>query len=556
MNYFKNAELGKRILFTLFFLCIYRLGHFIPLLGLNINSIAEIFNHILQTQGNTIFDMAGLFSIGSTMGKMTIFAIGIAPYINSAIIAQLLTIFVPKLRHLVNGTEGDRNIYIRCVLVLTIVLSIIQSFLISLWLERLYYFGYSVVDQPGFSFRLITTITLTGSTLLIIWLSELINQKGIGNGVALLILSEVSPNFMRAVSHCWNLVYRKQLDFTTLLFMGIIFIFLIIVAIIFTEARKKIPLSFKNSGSNYKKEDKSIAFLPLRFGLTGTQPLILAHPLIWAHFVIITSIAKTEREFINLFLYVVFIAIFTYLYTLVVFRLRKIARDFRNVGASVLNSNTTILNYLINVRNRNILFTAIFLSIMTLCPIITTKLFDIPYLITDFLGGINLLIIVGAVLNIKESVDFYLVKREQRVEGIYSTFDEIEAALLREFFNNRGIPCLIQSLRFIWGLPIRTNIDRFILYVNKDNLEESKHILDEIQRLSEETKVEIKVPKDQAIIQRQDQNVKVLDLFKEISWPCRGRITKLTIFIFIVFLSLFILISIIDFILLKLILIR
>lgn len=573
LGYFQNDRIRRRILNTLFFLCIYRLVHFIPIWGVNLQMVADFLSRSMQVQGGTIVSIVDIFSDGA-LRRITIFAVGIVPYISSTIIFQILSTFIPKLRYLLDGTEDSRNKYAKYVLVFAIILATIQSLFISLWLEVPAHFeGLSLVAHPGWGFRIVTTITLTAVTLFIIWLSELITLSGIGNGIAVLMLVDFSPRFIKAILQLFTSaspLYRRELEAWVLLIIGVIFIGLLGLTVTFTEATRKIFISFKNST---RKEDGNYTpSFPLRFNLVGTQPFAWAQYIIFLPATTFASFAVGQKmqEFVtnmmkgailyNL-LYVLLIFIFTYLYTLVVFQPHKIARDFKRVGAFVsnLNSSKGLPDYLDDSLDKITLLTAIFLSMLALCPEIIMRLLKTPYLVSSFLGGTSILIIAGAVLSIKETLDFYLLKSRPGLVKIYSTFDESEAILLKEFINYKGTFCELQPMRFIWGLPVRTNIDRFILYVAQDNFEQSRHLLKEIQNIKEGAEIKKGNLEKQTAAKRGDCSIKnfimnFLIELKEISWPDKKKIIELTGIVIVIFMALTTCIGIIDSIFLKLVL--
>jgi len=249
LNCFKIPELKKKILFTLGIIAAYRVGCYIPTPGVNGSVLADFFERINSTQGGTIFGMMNMFS-GGALEKMTVFSLGIMPYISASIIMQLLTAVIPALEKLAKeGQAGYQKInqYTRYG---TLGLSLVQSFFISLWLESPQAFqGYTIVNNPGWSFRIVTVLTLTSGTLLIMWLGEQIQEKGIGNGISLIITAGIisaAPTAMRHLSFLLSpgAAGASQLQPMTLLIMIFFLVGVIISVTLITQAQRRIPVQY------------------------------------------------------------------------------------------------------------------------------------------------------------------------------------------------------------------------------------------------------------------------------------------------------------------------
>ena len=206
VNMFKIPDLKKKILFTLGLVAVYRIGAFVPTPGIDGAKLAMFFANMAKTQGGTLFGIMNMFS-GGAMQRLTIFALGIMPYISASIILQLLTTVVPALERLARqGDEGRKKItqYTRYG---TVFLSIVQSYFIALWLESPARFqGLQIVQYPGWGFRILTVITLTTGTAFIMWLGEQIQEKGIGNGISLIITAGIISRLPTAIFQLASLV--------------------------------------------------------------------------------------------------------------------------------------------------------------------------------------------------------------------------------------------------------------------------------------------------------------------------------------------------------------
>src|SRR3989338_1492133 len=248
-NSFKIPELKKKILFTLGIIAVYRIGCYIPTPGINGKVLAEFFEKISTTSGGTIFNIMNMFS-GGALEKLTIFALGIMPYISSSIIMQLLTAVIPALEKLAKqGHAGYMKInqYTRYG---TVALSLVQSYFIALWLESPQAFqGLQIVNNPGLGFRLLTVLTLTAGTVLLMWLGEQIQERGIGNGISLIITAGILASAPAAINNLALLLSPKsaamrQIQPVTLLMMIFFLIAVIFSVTLITQGQRKIPVQY------------------------------------------------------------------------------------------------------------------------------------------------------------------------------------------------------------------------------------------------------------------------------------------------------------------------
>ncbi|MCG2702895.1 MAG: preprotein translocase subunit SecY, partial [Candidatus Omnitrophica bacterium] len=207
MNSFKIPDLRQRILFTLALIAVYRLGCFIPIPGINSEALAQFFANVTNQQGGTLFDIMDLFT-GRALSQMTIFALGIMPYISSSIIMQLLTVVIPQLEKLAKeGSDYGRKKIMQYTRYGTVGLALFQSFIISVYLEDpAHFMGLPIVEHGGWGFRLLTIITLTSGTAFIMWLGEQITERGIGNGMSILITIGIISRLPTALRFVWQMI--------------------------------------------------------------------------------------------------------------------------------------------------------------------------------------------------------------------------------------------------------------------------------------------------------------------------------------------------------------
>ncbi len=246
-NIFKIPDLKNKVLITLGLIAVYRIGAFIPTPGIDGVKLAMFFDNIAKTQGGTLFSIMNMFS-GGAMKRLTIFALGIMPYISSSIILQLLTTVIPALeRQAKQGEEGRKKItqYTRYG---TIVLAMIQAFFIALWLENPARFqGMQIVANPGIGFRLLTMLTLTTGTAFIMWLGEQIQEKGIGNGISLIITAGIVSRMPAAVFQIVTMLTpgssgEASMDPFKVVFLVFMFVSVIVAVVVITQGQRKIPV--------------------------------------------------------------------------------------------------------------------------------------------------------------------------------------------------------------------------------------------------------------------------------------------------------------------------
>src|SRR3989338_2712326 len=249
VNCFKIAELKKKILFTLGIIVVYRIGCYIPTPGINGAVLAEFFQRINTGGNGNVFSIMNMFS-GGALEKLTVFSLGIMPYISSLIILQLLTAVIPALEKIAKeGQAGYRKInqYTRYG---TVGLGLLQSFFIALWLENPQSFqGLQIVNDPGWGFRFVTVITLTSGTVLLMWLGEQIQERGIGNGISLIITAGIisaAPSAMRTLAMLLSPQHSgpSQIQPLTLVIMVGFLIAVIIAITLITQAQRRIPVQY------------------------------------------------------------------------------------------------------------------------------------------------------------------------------------------------------------------------------------------------------------------------------------------------------------------------
>ena len=428
INSFKIPDLKKKILFTLGLIAIYRVGAYIPTPGIDGAKLAQFFEQVAKTQGGTLFGIMNMFS-GGAVERLTIFALGIMPYISSSIILQLLTAVIPTLEKMAKeGEMGHRKItqYTRYG---TIVLAIIQSFFISLWIEDPARFGgLQIVQYPGLRFRALTVLTLTSGTAFIMWLGEQITEHGIGNGMSLLITVGIISRIPTALAELYFLVSpfelsRQQISGLTLILMAVMMVAVIIAVIVITQAARKIPVQYAKRIVGRKIYGGQNTYIPLRINQAGVIPIIFAQSIILFPATMAGLVPHPGlQSFANLLLrghllytilYTALIIFFSFFYTAITMNPVDIADNMKKYGGFVpgIRPGSPTAEYFDYVVTRITWPGAIFLTIIAILPDFVGASLKIPYLVASFFGGTGLLIIVGVMLDTMKQVESHLLMR-------------------------------------------------------------------------------------------------------------------------------------------------
>ena len=417
----KIPELKKRIIFTLFLLAVYRLGCHIPTPGIDGAALAAF---ISDRQG-TLFGLFDMFS-GGALSQMSVMALGIMPYISSSIILQLLTMVIPSLEKLSKEGEAGRKKITQYTRYGTVLLSIIQGFGISVGLEKMTGpAGEPVVLIAGWGFRLMTIITLTSGTAFIMWLGEQITERGIGNGISLIIFAGIVARMPSAIINTVRLMQTGEMG--PLLILLVVAVMVVVVGcIIFMErSQRKIPVQYAKRVVGRKIYGGQSTHLPLKINTAGVIPPIFASsilmfPLTIAQFMpkevlekypwanaIINSLSS--GEFLYNFLYVAFIIFFCYFYTAVVFNPMDVADNMKKYGGFIpgIRPGKKTAEYIDWVLTRITFVGALYISAVCVLPTILIGRFNIPF----YFGGTALLIVVGVALDTVAQMESHMLTR-------------------------------------------------------------------------------------------------------------------------------------------------
>jgi len=415
-NVFKVPELKKKVLFTLGILIVYRLGSHIPTPGINTAALGEFF----ATQGNTIFGMIDLF-VGGNLSKATIFALGIMPYITASIVMQLLGGVIPFFEKLKKeGPEGQKKItqYTRYG---TLVIGIFNAFWITTFLESITApSGVAAVPFPGLMFKFVTILTLVTGTILIMWLGEQITERGIGNGISLIIFIGIIARYPNGFINMFKMVTTGTLSI--ILAIGVIVFMVLITAavILITEATRKIPVQYAKRVIGRKIYGGQATHIPLKVNSAGVIPIIFAQSVLMFPQTITTFFKNSDfmhtlsswlspGAFLHTTLYVIMIVFFAYFYTAIVLNPTEIAENMKKYGGFIpgRKPGKRTAEYINSVIVRITLPGAIFFAFIAVIPTFLIKYARLPF----YFGGTGLIIIVGVALDTLKQIESHLVMR-------------------------------------------------------------------------------------------------------------------------------------------------
>jgi preprotein translocase subunit SecY len=411
-NIFKISELKNRIFFTLALLTVYRVGCHVPTPGIN----GEELSKFLTQQAGSFMQFFDMFS-GGALSRVTIFALGIMPYISASIIMQLLTVVIPSIGKLAKEGEAGRKKITRYTRYGTVVISAIQSFGIAAGLESMSQGAF--VQNPGWSFRLVTMITLTSGTAFIMWLGEQITERGIGNGISLIIFAGIVARFPNAIISTVRLVQAGELSLFFVLFLVVIMVAVIAGIILMERGQRKIPVQYAKRVVGRKVYGGQSTHLPLKINTAGVIPPIFASSIIMfpatvAGFIPVPWVQSFAKQLspgtiVHTLLYVSMIFFFAYFYTAIVFNPVDIADNLKKYGGYVpgIRPGQKTSEYLYRVLTRLTFVGAIYLAIICVIPEILITRFRVPF----YFGGTSLLIAVGVALDTVSQIESHLVTR-------------------------------------------------------------------------------------------------------------------------------------------------
>jgi len=414
-NIFRIPELKRKVFFTLGILVVYRIGAHIPTPGINSAALAEV----MARMTGTIMGFFDMFS-GGALSRLTIFALGIMPYISASIILQLMTMVSPYLAKLKKeGEQGQKKItqYTRYG---TIVLSMIQSSGIAVGLEAMKSpSGNPLVPMPGWSFRMMTVLTLTAGTAFLMWLGEQITERGIGNGISLIIFSGIVAGTPAAIFQSMDLMGTGELSVLVMLFL-LVFMAAVVGAIVFTEGgQRRISIQYAKRVVGRKMYGGQSTHLPLKVNTSGVIPPIFASSIIMFPATIAQftthpwmkniSASLTPGTIVYSLIFIGAIFFFCYFYTAVIFNPVDVADNMKKHGGFVpgIRPGPKTSEYIDEILSKITFYGAIYLSLVCILPDYLIKYINIPF----YFGGTSLLIVVGVSLDTMQQIESHMVMK-------------------------------------------------------------------------------------------------------------------------------------------------
>ena len=414
----KATELKKRLWFTLFVLIIYRMGTYIPLPGIDPQILEDIFR---QQQGG-ILGMFDMFS-GGALGRMTIFALGIMPYISSAIIMQLMTAVSPRIEQLKKEGERGRQKINQYTRYGTVFLAAVQGYGISIGIEGMTSSQGSAVIDPGMFFRATPVITLVGGTIFLMWLGEQITARGVGNGISLIIFSGIVANLPSAIAATLELGRTGALSMV-LIFGLIIMIASVLTFIVFVErAQRRIVVQYPKRQVGAKMFGGESSHLPLKINTAGVIPPIFASSLLLMPLTFASFTASQGPEWLStltaylgrgqpafMIIYAALIMFFAFFYTAVVFNPADTADNLKKYGGFIpgIRPGKNTADYLDFILTRLTTVGAIYLALISLLPELLISKLSVPF----FFGGTSLLIVVTVTMDTVAQIQSHLLAHQ------------------------------------------------------------------------------------------------------------------------------------------------
>ncbi len=417
-NVFRIEELRTRILFTAAMLAVYRVGCVVVTPGINGDVIRQFF----ESMSGTMFGLLNVFS-GGAMESLSIFALGIMPYISASIIFQLLTIVIPALEKLKKeGSEGQKRIT-QWTRYATIGLALFQSFLMAMALEN-GQFGQGAVLEPGWAFRITTMITLTSGTAFIMWLGEQVTERGIGNGISLIIFSGIVVGLPSGLSRVLDLIRTDQFSILQVILLGAIVVGAIAFVVYVERAQRRIPIQHARRGGGGTAAAAAMSYFPLRVNSAGVIPPIFASsllmfPLTLRQYAENPAIQRfidewmTPGGFTYNVIYVALIIFFSFFYTAIVINPDDVSENIKRSGGYIpgIRPGKKTAEYIDGVLSRLTVVGAIYIAGICVLPVILSQQMGVPF----YFGGTALLIVVSVALDTMGQIEAHLVSR--RYEG-------------------------------------------------------------------------------------------------------------------------------------------
>ena len=431
-NIYKIEELRKRILYTLGLLLVYRLGCFVVIPGINPNALGEGSALASQLEGNGLLGLLNVFS-GGAFGNAAIFALGVMPYITASIIIQLMGIMIPYFQKMQKEGESGRRKMNQWTRMLTIIALLIQG---PAYITNLYHqVPEAFVYGNTFLFLAYATVILIAGTMFIMWLGEKITDKGIGNGISLIIMIGIVARLPHALLAEINARFQTSDGSAIMLILELVLLFLVFMATVaLVQAVRKIPVQYAKRIVGNKQYGGVRQYIPLKMNAANVMPIIFAQalmfiPMLFANVAPGFAAAFSDMRgfWYNLTLGILVVA-FTYFYTAIIINPQMMADDMKRNGGFIpgVKPGKATVNYIDTIMTRITLPGSIFLALVAILPALAMKFLNIQQAFAYFYGGTSLLIMVGVILDTLKQIESYLLMRHYdglmktgRIQGRY-----------------------------------------------------------------------------------------------------------------------------------------
>lgn len=434
---FSIEEVKTKILFTLLMLLVCRIGAYIPVPGINGDAVVQVFRQLTGGSQN-LFQLVDIFS-GGAFAQMTVIALGVMPYISASIIMQILVAVVPSLQREMkeNGDAGKRKMG-KGIRMLTIILALFQSALLAKYALSLNLSHPGIIMSQilapqilGFPwlFYLVVMTAMSTGTLFLMWIGEQITERGIGNGISLIIsigiLSSL-PRTMGTILRQLNLDSQEpgQMTFSSIVILSIVFVMIILGTIMIIQGTRKIPLQYARRVVGRRESQGGTSHIPLKINYAGVIPVIFASSLLMFPATIAQFLSKgtwlasvvqwlSPGSWVYTALFVLLILFFTYFWTATQFHPEQIASDMKKNGAFIpgIRQGRPTQEFLESTMNRITLAGAVFLALIAILPTLVGKILSVDASISHFFGGTSLLILVGVVLDTTKQIESHLLMK-------------------------------------------------------------------------------------------------------------------------------------------------
>jgi len=408
------GELWARLRFVLLALLVYRIGAHIPVPGINPDRLADLF----KSQEGTILDMVNMFS-GGSLERMSIFALGIMPYISASIIMQLLTVVSPQLEQLKKEGEAGRRKTSQYTRYLTLTLALIQAFAISAGLA-----SQGIAFTPSLSFYFVAVVTFTTGTMFLMWLGEQITERGIGNGISLLIFAGIVAGLPGAIGQSFESARTGALDIVTLLVVGIFAVAVVAFIVFIERGQRRITINYAKRQQGRKVFQAQSSHLPLKVNMAGVIPPIFASSILLFPASLGNWFGRSEgmewlqdvalllgpNQPLHLVLFAAAVIFFCYFYTAVTFNPKDVAENLKRSGAFIpgIRPGEQTSRYIDGVSARLTFFGALYITAVSLLPQGLVMAVSLPF----YFGGTSLLIVVVVVMDFMAQVQSHLMSHQ------------------------------------------------------------------------------------------------------------------------------------------------